>query len=430
MKYTAHAINKLVAHIRSGQPLRLPEGAREQHFHDPALPGFYIRALNTGVASWVVQYKLHGRQKKITIGSTLVLDRSDAIDRARKLLAKVMLDRLDPHEARRERMRAAKVTLATVTPLFMADKMRRGLRSSTVRRWGDYLIDGYHFRPLHNLPIDEITREQIQTRVEAVVSQSGPVTATNCCTAMRVFYKWAIKTGKLPDGYHSPMQNVQPPPPADARARVLGNDEIQLIWRTCELWPSDHSPIIRLLFLTGCRAQEIGDLRKSEVDLDAAELLIPGSRTKNKQPLSLPLAGMAVQILRDGLPERQGSERQCRPNEELFFGRRVQISHANEYINDRITKEGWAPLPHWTVHDIRRTFRTRLSECGVSHDIGELLVNHIGHRSAMNWTYDRYEFWVEKRQAVELWETKLRAIIDGTAEKVVRPRFRQKESAA
>src|SRR5262245_15401677 len=65
-KYTVQQINKLVENIRSGEALILPE--REKHYHDPTMRGFFIRLLPSGEASWVLQYKQFGRQKKNTIG--------------------------------------------------------------------------------------------------------------------------------------------------------------------------------------------------------------------------------------------------------------------------------------------------------------------------------------------------------------------------
>jgi hypothetical protein len=158
VKYVAKDINKLIGEIRSGRPPELPHGIREQHYHDPALPGFYIRALNSGAASWVVQWKRLGRQKKITLGDVKVVDRDTAIKAGRELLAKVTLGMLDPHEARRERMRANKVTFATVAALFL--ETRQGdLRPSTADHWKRWLT-GYYIQPLHSLPIDEITTDR------------------------------------------------------------------------------------------------------------------------------------------------------------------------------------------------------------------------------------------------------------------------------
>src|SRR5689334_20831049 len=90
-KCTAKDINRLIEQIRSGQPPELPKGIREKHYRDPALPNLYIRLYNTGVASWVVQWKQLGQQQKKRLGDVLVLDRLDTIKTAKDLLAKVQL---------------------------------------------------------------------------------------------------------------------------------------------------------------------------------------------------------------------------------------------------------------------------------------------------------------------------------------------------
>ena len=442
VKNTAQAINKLVESIRSGQPPELPEDIREKHYRDPALPGLYIRLLDTGVASWVVQWKRLGRQKKIALGNVLVLDRLEAIKAAKDLLAKVQLDTLDPHKARRERMRANKVTFATLVPLFLENKVRQGeLRPRTEKAWKSFLTK-YYFQPLHNLPIDEITTEQIQARIDHIAIQAiGP--SNTCCTIMRVFFKWALKTNKLPEGHRNPVINVQPPKQNAPRERVLPDDEIRLIWKTCETWEAtaidyekikastgkaihagkptaaDRPRAVMLLFLTGCRSHEIGDLQWSEVNLDNGDLRIPGTRTKNAVELFNPLSDWAVQILRR--VER-------RPDSNNVFGHHTErdrygLEGTNEKINKRIARTGGTPPKDWTLHDIRRTFRTRMAALGVSMDVAEALVGHVGHRNQIERTYNRYDYWAEKRQALAMWEANLRAIIDGTAEKIARPRF-------
>jgi hypothetical protein len=75
----------------------------------------------------------------------------------------------------------------------------------------------------------------------------------------------------------------------------------------------------------------------------------------------------------------------------------------------------------WRMHDIRRTFRTGLSECGVHRSIAELLVGHLDpYTNKTNDTYDRYEKWPEKKEAVAKWEARLRSILDGTVIEVPR----------
>jgi hypothetical protein len=65
-------------------------------------------------------------------------------------------------------------------------------------------------------------------------------------------------------------------------------------------------------------------------------------------------------------------------------------------------------------------------------DVAEALLGHVGHRSQIERTYNKYDYWAEKRQALTMWEANLRAIIDGTAEKFAHPNFgqRKKENPA
>jgi integrase len=445
MRYAAKDINKLIEQIRSGQPPELPEGVREKHYYDLALPNFYIRLLNTGVATWTVQWKRLGRQKKIRVGDVKVLDRPAAIKAGRELLAKMTLGLLDPHEARRERMRANKVTFATVVSLFL--QYRKGnLRPNTLEQWTRYLT-GYYFQPLHSLPIDEITRDQIQTRIDTVAIQSGSRAASHCYAAMSVLFRWAIKTGKLPEGHPNPIINIQVPKQNGPRERVLADDEIRLIWKTCDTLEADaihHEQIkastgkappegrpavacyalgTKLLFLTGCRAQEIGDLQWSEVDPDNGELFIPKTRTKNEEDLSNPLSDWAVQLLR-GIERRPGRNR-------IFAHGERNLHKAKRTIDRRIVKAGGIPPKDWTPHDIRRTFRTRMAALGVTMDVAEALVGHVSHRTQMDRVYNKYKYWAEKKRALAMWEANLHAIIDGTAEKIARPRFgEQKKGGA
>jgi integrase len=57
------------------------------------------------------------------------------------------------------------------------------------------------------------------------------------------------------------------------------------------------------------------------------------------------------------------------------------------------------PLPHWTLHDLRRTARSLMSRAGVNKDIGERCLAHaIGGVSGV---YDRHAYLEEKKAAFE-----------------------------
>jgi integrase len=440
VKCTIKEINEVIERIRPGQPV-VPA-----NYHDPAMPGFYIRVEKTGFASWTVQYKKLGRQKKKAIGDVRLIDRSEAIKAAKAMLAKITLDQLDPHEAKRKRMQANKVTMATLVPLFIENCKARQLRPRTIVHWQLYLT-GYYVSPYHHLPADEITKQQMETRIGVggvVARQSGNRTARSCHTALNVFFNWAIETNKLPENHRNPMTKIKLPPPNKPRERVLDNDEIQLIWKAFEdmetealhmksghLKQKGGSPtnisnarVGKLLFLTGLRRQEIGELQWSEVDVVNKELKIPGERTKNKEELCNPLTDWALEII-------CGEEK--RPDDPYVFlandgGRGSHnLTSISRSINDRIFKTTGVKLKHWTPHDIRRTVTTRLAALHIPLEVREALTGHISHRPKMDRVYNRYDYWDEKRRAVAMWEANLRAIIEGTAPKIVRPHFGERK---
>jgi integrase len=65
------------------------------------------------------------------------------------------------------------------------------------------------------------------------------------------------------------------------------------------------------------------------------------------------------------------------------------------------------------LHDVRRTVRTRLSECGVDPDTAERV---IGHKiKGVRGVYDRWEYLPQKRHALERWESRLAEILTSKA---------------
>jgi integrase len=238
---------------------------------------------------------------------------------------------------------------------------------------------------------------------------------------------------------------------------------------------ADFARSIRLLFLTACRAQEIGDLQWQEIKWKEGELHIPAKRIKTETPLYLPLTDSALTILKscqhkrpDYVFGRVGNE----GRKGTGNGAGVDLSGANGKINRRIAEalgkvsldaakeqevrellaagvktwrirrqahvqwrrvkqiqakiaaeqagtaiaapafpEWFKPIPKWTVHDIRRTVRTRMAALGINRDICERTLNHVGHITSQQAAYDYYEYRVEIRQALQRWEDKLNAIL-------------------
>ena len=75
------------------------------------------------------------------------------------------------------------------------------------------------------------------------------------------------------------------------------------------------------------------------------------------------------------------------------------------------------PLPHWTLHDLRRTMRTNLSALPIPDRVRELMIAHA--QPGLHQVYDQYSYLAEKRRGFEAWQARLALILRHETDNVV-----------
>src|ERR1700722_4392306 len=75
--------------------LQFPAGKSEMIVFDEALPGFGVRLRSGGKRTWIAQFRVGTKQRRIALGTTETVDPDSARKRAKEALAKVSLGR-DP----------------------------------------------------------------------------------------------------------------------------------------------------------------------------------------------------------------------------------------------------------------------------------------------------------------------------------------------
>ena len=153
---------------------------------------------------------------------------------------------------------------------------------------------------------------------------------------------------------------------------------------------------------------------------------IPAERTKNKLPHEVPLFPAltellaSIPIIGDNLfktgrtgdkPLNSFTVAKERLDAAILDGRRRDA----EAQGGRVRKV--EAMPHWTLHDLRRTMRTRLSKLGVVPEITERVIGHVP--SGVRAVYDRHQFREEKRVALARWAQSLANIVDPSDKVVV-----------
>jgi integrase len=187
---------------------------------------------------------------------------------------------------------------------------------------------------------------------------------------------------------------------------------MRAIWRVTGAGDFPSDPFVRLLIVLGCRRGELAGMRRDEVDLAAGLWHLSGDRVKNEQPRTVPLPPAALQIL-SGLPSFDGP---------FVFtttaGQRPISGFAKmkERLDRRIAAV--ASLSDWTLHDLRRTMRTRLSALPISGTVAELMIGH--KQRGIRAVYDRYQYLQEQRAGFEVWAACLQSVVEPSPENLTR----------
>jgi integrase len=364
--------------------LRLPPGKNERFVWDDDLPGFGVR-LRGASTRFVIQYRIGTQQRRESLGDVRKIALEDARKIARHRFAQVELG-VDPGAARAA---APVLTLGTVADRYLEAKRDR-LAPASFKQAERHLTALW--RPLRERPLAAVTRAEIAARLQELTRDNGRTAAGRARRHLSTLYAWAMGEG-LCDANPTIGTN-DPAAGLPSRDRVLDDRELRIVWNACDA-AGDFGRVIRLLILTGARRNEVGLLQWSEVDLDTGLLTIPGSRTKSRRALELPLPEPALAILRE-IPRREGRDH--------VFGRAgfSGWSAAKLRLDARLAIAGQVLAP-WTLHDLRRTMRSGLGQLGVRPDIAELAIGHT--RSGIQAVYDRYRYRREIGAALALWAT-------------------------
>ncbi len=370
---------------------RPPPGKVDFVYFDDNLPGFGLRVRASGAQTWMVQYAIAGRTRRMVLGSTAMLDPGKARSTAKDLLAAVRLGR-DPASEKINARTNAVETFGLLLPRFLA-RQRVRLKPRSYDETKRHLV--MHCRTLHGRPIAAIERRAIAILLADIAETRGPAASNGVRASLSAFFTWAAKEGLLDIGPHgrilNPVAFTNRAIEKGARARVLADEELRVIWLAAG---DDHyGSIVRLLMLTGARRDEIGSLARVEVDFAAATATLPPARTKNRREHIIPLSEPALRILLAQPPT----------DADLFFGpgRNRDWSGGKAGLDARIAIAG-KPLAPWRQHDFRRSLSTALHErFGVAPHVVEVILGHVVRGIAG--VYNRALYLDERRRALDLW---------------------------
>jgi len=451
-----------------------PQGQRNDK-PDRLAPGLFLRVNDKGRKSWMVHFRVNGKQGKLALGTWPTMKIGEARDKARwaRDQAKAGIHprtALEAEEAARRR-ESGEIFSAVAQLYIEAAKAGKllGARKRPVTldtaKGRESRLQRLILPDLGDRPLKELTAAEVSEFLAKIEAVEGPV--DRCLQDIRLIYKFSAARGF----YHgleptSGIRNRQAP---EKKSRALDDYELRAMWLAAGEYGYPFGPAIKLLMLTGQRRDEIGEAKWSDLDLERRLLNIPASRNKNRKGNhEVLLSESAISILNDArkicevhrlksdfvftntgktpvsgwskagpivdryirikLAELSDEEKKA-----LFFKGRTSADMRKRKKAVAVKLEA-VDFAHWRFHDLRHTLITRMrngeeneegeTTFAIPLDVVQQVVNHeitAGVTSVYDHGDIEKRYRLRKRDALEWWGRKLMAIVgqDQNSENVI-----------
>ncbi|PHS74138.1 MAG: integrase [Porticoccus sp.] len=334
-------------------------------YRDDLLQGFGLRVTSNGAKSYFVEKRIHGKNKRVTIGSHGQITPEQARKQAQKLLGEMTMGS-DP----------------------IADKREQRVRSVTLKKaYEDYLLTRKDLKPntLHDYqrcirgalgdwlekPLTEISKDMVEQR-HRKLGKNSPARANNTMRVLRALFNFAIEQYEGQDGKSvilvNPVNRLSKNRAwytIKRRQTLLTPTQLKPWYEaTLKLNQETTRDYLHFLLFTGLRRSEATRLTWDDVDFNERTFIIP--ETKNKEPHRLPMSDYLEDLLK------------CRyqqSNKIWVFPSPVTDGPLKEPRTalETIAKESGIVF---TLHDLRRTFITIAESLDIPAYALKRLLNH------------------------------------------------------
>ena len=408
--------SRITKSIIDGVPLP-PKGERIMLW-DSEIKGFGLRITSTGSRTYILRYRMGGREtpiRTITIGQHGSPWTPDQARRhAAELLTTVRSGRDLVAEREAERTKAgadAEVRQGRLFEVVIEDWFKKHVLRKRLRSHRD--IRGVLDRDLKRLfdgrTIDEITRKDVTAALDTIGARSTSA-ANKAHKWLRQIFSWLIEQGEVEN---SPVSGVKTPFPEQSRTRVLSLAELVVLWVALDLVPEPFRSFYRFLILLGQRLREASNAPWSEFDFESGDWFLPKARTKADRDHLVPMSEQAIELVEDLQPDATLRKGPVFTTNEVvgisgFSKFKVAIDKA---VADLLAESEIAralvgeEIPHWVVHDLRRSLATGCQGMGIDLMHTEAILNHALGKKASGAApvYHLYDYYDEKAVALERW---------------------------
>jgi integrase len=388
-----------------------PHRKKRVEIPDGAVSGLYLIVQPSGAKSWAVRYRHHGRPAKLTLGPYPRMGLADARDGAKEALRLVSegknptADRVTIARLKRLPAPDGSREFGMVLDRFLQSQRTKGRRSTDKVK---ALLDRDATAFWRHRQIDSINAADVAERIEAIVHRGAPVSASRFRAWVSKLFNFAMKAQLCRD---NPARFTENPVDAKARQRKrkLDDRELALVWRAADQLGYPFGRAVQLLILSGQRRDEVCAAPRSEFNFADKQWVIAPARAKNNVEHLVPLSRAALALIND-LPDIVGCgflfSTTGKTSVSGFSKWKKQLDAVIAELN------GGTPIPHWVLHDLRRTFSSGWARLRIPTEVTEKALNHSsGSFGGVAGVYNVHEYEAERAEAMEAWALHVVALV-------------------
>ncbi|OCC23715.1 integrase [Croceicoccus estronivorus] len=382
-------------------------GAKRYVLWDSDTKGFGVRIGVSGVKTFVVKYLAEGGgrsapQRFFTIGQFGPLTVELARKRAREIVASVLMGK-DPHSernAKRKEIRvSALIDLYEAEGCFIQRGKRQGqpmkplTKKYTIARLRHHVVPLLGRKRVTEIGAADIERffrdvesgktaknEKTKPRTRIIV-KGGAGAARKVFRDLSAVFSFAKRHEIVAA---NPCEKAVVNKSDNSRTRFLTLEEVARLGAACDALEAEGVNskalnITRLWVLTGCRRNEIAEVKWDEVDLENGLLVLDDSKTgKSIRPLCL-----AAATLLKGVEKVDGTDYVFPADEgDSYF-------QGTKNIWPKIVKK--ADLPGVTPHTLRHTVGATATSHGEALALTGAILGHANLRSTMIYAHVQHD---------------------------------------
>ncbi|QSX31486.1 tyrosine-type recombinase/integrase [Shewanella cyperi] len=360
--------------------------------------GLGVRITPNGTITWQWRFRWQGKPSRLSLGRYPDLK----VAAARALIPEVrnaLAGGTDPRLYWKHRTtKAGQPTIKDICEAFL-DVRAPGLKPGTVATYRS-AFNAHLFNAFPGRPIEDITLAEWIAFFDGLALQSR-VTAGAMLKHIKAICNWAVRRQLISTLDVMMLRVGDVGSPSKVGDRVLTLLECGKIWRELDKSRATNSVLnsVKACMLTGARISELLNSSKQDFDLESMVWTVPSRNSKTNVPIRRPITPALLAILEQQWQLYGSKWTFPAPNEHKKPLGLASVNKLVREIRERMD------IPHWRIHDFRRTLSTRLSEAGVLPHVTEKMLGHV--LGGVMAVYNKHDWLEEQAQAYKFWADKV-----------------------